>query len=61
MFGLVNLTGVFYTPSQSIELGWFVDNLFDEDYISLISTGNTGVYMTPAEPRVYGAILRYNF
>jgi iron complex outermembrane receptor protein len=60
-FGLVNLTGNFYTPSKSIELGWFVNNLFDENYISLISTGNTGVYMTPAEPRVYGATLRYNF
>lgn len=60
-FTMVNLSGKFYWPNQKFELGWFVSNLLDREYYSLISTGNTGVYMTPAEPRVYGATLQYSF
>ncbi len=58
---LVNLTGSVKSPSGSYELGWFVSNLLDEEYIQLVSTGNTGVYMTPAEPRLWGATFKYNF
>jgi iron complex outermembrane receptor protein len=60
-FTLVNLTGTFVTPAKNLEFGWFVKNLLDEKYISLISTGNTGVYMTPDEPRTYGGTIRYTF
>ena len=58
---IVNLTGGFVTPSEKIELGWFVKNLTDKKLFSLISTGDTGVYYTPDEPRTYGATLRYSF
>ena len=58
---LVNLTGSFLSPGGNVELGWFVKNLFDVELVSLISTGNTGVYMTPEEPRTYGVTLRYAF
>jgi hypothetical protein len=30
-------------------------------YISLISTGSTGVYETPAEPRLVGVSAQYSF
>ncbi len=58
---LVNLTANLTTPSGAWELGLFVDNASDEEYIQLVSTGNTGVYMTPAPPRTYGATVQYNF
>jgi iron complex outermembrane recepter protein len=60
-FALVNLTGAFTSPDEVFEIGWFVSNLFRQTYISLISTGDTGVYMTPAEPRVYGLSFRRSF
>lgn len=60
-FGLVNLSGTFLTPGENIELGWFVTNLTGKKHIQLISTGDTGVYETPAEPRLYGVTARYNF
>jgi len=58
---LVNLTGTIVPPGDRYEFGWFVSNLTDEEYIQLVSTGNTGVYMTPAEPRMFGATARVNF
>lgn len=58
---LFNLTGSFTSPDDAITFGWFVNNVTDEEYISLISTGTTGVYMTPAEPRIIGATLQYSF
>jgi iron complex outermembrane receptor protein len=58
---IVNLTGSFSPSDRKLELGWFVKNLFNVHLISLISTGNTGVYMTPDEPRTYGATVRYSF
>jgi len=58
---IVNATGGFVTPSENLELGWFVENLFDQKVISLISTGDTGVYYTPDEPRTYGVTVRYSF
>ncbi len=58
---LVNLTANFSSPDGAWALGLFVDNALDEEYIQLISTGNTGVYMTPAAPRTYGATVQYNF
>ncbi|MFV8819046.1 TonB-dependent receptor [Haliea sp. E17] len=58
---LVNLTANFVSPSGRYEVGLFVDNTLDEEYIQLISTGNTGVYMTPAPPRTYGATVQFNF
>ncbi|KHK91388.1 TonB-dependent receptor [Novosphingobium malaysiense] len=58
---LVNLTGSFVTPAENLELGWFVENLFDVKRISLINTGSNGVYMTPDTPRTYGATVRYSF
>ena len=58
---LVNVTGNFVTPSENIELGWFVENLTDKKLFSLISTGDTGVYYTPDEPRTYGVTVRYSF
>jgi iron complex outermembrane receptor protein len=58
---LVNLTGSFSPEGRHIELGWFVKNLFNVHLISLISTGNTGVYQTPDEPRTYGLTVRYTF
>ncbi|HEX4376174.1 MAG TPA: TonB-dependent receptor, partial [Steroidobacteraceae bacterium] len=60
-FALVNLTGTIFTPVEHLELGWFVSNLLDHQYISLVSTGSTGVYMTPAEPRLFGGTVRYSF
>ncbi len=58
---LVNLTGSFMPTSEQYEISWFIANATDEEYIQLISTGNTGVYMTPAAPRTYGARARWNF
>lgn len=58
---LVNLSASFVSPSGAYELGLFVDNALDEEYIQLINTGNNGVYMTPAAPRTYGATLQFNF
>ncbi|TGD73023.1 TonB-dependent receptor [Mangrovimicrobium sediminis] len=58
---LVNLTANLRSPSGAYEFGLFVDNAGDEEYIQLVSTGNTGVYMTPAAPRTYGATVRFNF
>jgi iron complex outermembrane receptor protein len=60
-FGLVNLTANLYAPDDKLSVGWFVENLFDAKYISLISTGNTGVYMTPGVPRVFGGTVKYRF
>ncbi len=60
-FTLVNLTGGFAPAGSRYELGLFGANLLGEKYIQLVSTGDTGVYMTPAEPRTYGATLRFNF
>ncbi len=60
-FTLINLTGSIYTPNDHFTVSWFVSNLLDHEYYSLVSTGNTGVYMTPAEPRLYGATVRYSF
>ncbi len=60
-FALVNLTGTIHTPIEHLELGWFASNLLDHEYISLVSTGSTGVYMTPAEPRLFGGTVRYSF
>jgi len=60
-FALVNLSGNFITPDERIELGWFVSNLMNKKHIQLISTGDTGVYETPAEPRLFGVTARYNF
>lgn len=58
---IFNLTGTFLTPNENVEIGWFVNNLTDEKQIQLISTGDTGVYMTPGEPRTFGATVRMNF
>jgi iron complex outermembrane receptor protein len=60
-FTLINLSGTFRTPDERIELGWFDTNLTNKKHIQLISTGDTGVYETPAEPRLYGVTARYNF
>jgi iron complex outermembrane receptor protein len=60
-FTLVNLTATIVTPIPNLEVRAFCSNLTDHRYISLVSTGNTGVYMTPAEPRLYGASVRYSF
>ncbi len=60
-FALVNLSGTFKTPDERIELGWFVTNLTARKHIQLISTGDTGVYETPAEPRLYGVTAKYSF
>lgn len=60
-FALVNLSGTVTSPGDRWELGWFVSNLFGRRHVSLISTGDTGVYMTPAEPRLYGLTLRRSF
>jgi len=60
-FALVNLRAALNSPGNQWEVGTFVSNLFSKRYISLISTGDTGVYMTPAEPRTYGVTLRRAF
>jgi len=60
-FALFNLSGAFTNRTGNLELGWFAANLLKQRYISLISTGDTGVYMTPAEPRTYGITLRRSF
>jgi iron complex outermembrane receptor protein len=60
-FTLVNLTATILTPVDNLEVRAFASNLTNHRYISLVSTGNTGVYMTPAEPRLYGASIRYAF
>ena len=57
-FGTVNLRGAVTSPGGDWELGAFISNLFSQRAVSLISTGDTGVYMTPAEPRTYGLTLR---
>jgi len=51
---LVNVTGSVAPNSDQYEIGWFVNNLLGEEYYSLISTGNTGVYASPAAPRTFG-------
>jgi iron complex outermembrane recepter protein len=60
-FSLVNLSGTITTPNDRIELGWFITNLTDKKHVQLISTGDTGVYETPAEPRLYGVTAKYSF
>ena len=60
-FALVNLRAAITSPGERWELGGFASNLFGQRYLSLISTGDTGVYMTPAEPRTYGITLRRSF
>jgi iron complex outermembrane receptor protein len=60
-FALVNLHAALTSPDERWELGGFVTNLFSQHHVSLISTGDTGVYMTPAEPRTYGLTLRRSF
>ena len=60
-FALVNLRAAVTSPEEFWALEGFVSNLFSQRYISLISTGNTGVYMTPADPRTYGVTLRRTF
>jgi iron complex outermembrane receptor protein len=60
-FALVNLSGTVFPEQANWEFGWFVSNLFEQHYIQLVSTGNTGVYMTPAEPRTYGMTVTYRF
>lgn len=56
-----NLSGRFITPSEMLEIGWFVHNLTDEKQIELINTGDNGVYMKPGEPRTFGVTMRVRF
>lgn len=58
---LVNLTGSFRPGSGTYEIGWFVANALDEEFYELMSTGTTGVYVTPSAPRTYGATVRWFF
>lgn len=58
---LVNLTGTLLAGSGNYEIGWFVANALDEKYYELMSTGNTGMYVTPSAPRTYGATVRWFF
>ncbi len=60
-YAVVNLSGSFLSPQGNVELGWFVSNLFGVHRISLVSTGNLGVYMTPDEPTTFGGTVKYSF
>lgn len=60
-FTLVNLTGTVIAPDGHLQLSAFISNLLGDRYISLVSTGNTGVYMTPAPPRLVGVTAKYSF
>ncbi|QIG80756.1 TonB-dependent receptor [Stakelama tenebrarum] len=60
-FTLVDLTGSALAPDGHLEWGFFVSNLLGKEYYSLVSTGDTGVYMTPAAPRTGGVTVTYHF
>jgi iron complex outermembrane receptor protein len=60
-YTLVNASAIFAGPNEHLQLRVFITNLTGVKYISLISTGSTGVYETPAEPRLVGVSAQYSF
>jgi len=58
---LVNLNGSVGQIGDGLEIGFYVNNLFDVFYLKNVTTGQTGAYQGAALPRTYGAYVSFEF
>lgn len=60
-FGIVNITGRIMTPQDRVEIGWFVNNVFNTHFYDTVRTTVSGVQVNAGEPRLYGATVKFQF
>ena len=68
-FAVVNLTGDITPPGDTVQVSWYVTNLFKQHYHDQLQTNaqtgsspnGGGVYGIPALPRIIGGSIRVNF
>jgi iron complex outermembrane receptor protein len=62
-FGVVNVRGIYVSPSEKWELAVFVRNATDEGYPEGVFSVTPFIsrWIVPGSPRQYGAALTYNF